>query len=115
MASSCGTLPVSERSRTGCSTEGLNRPVVQYGREDGCSITGGYVYRGPRLPSLRGAYVYGDFCSGRVWALRFDGSGVTEHLELVDSELRISSFGLDESGELYILSFDEKIYRLVAR
>ena len=101
--------------RTGCSTEGLTRPVVQYGREDGCSITGGYVYRGSRLPSLRGAYVYGDFCSGRIWALRFDGSVVTEHLELVDSELRISSFGLDESGELYILSFDEKIYRLVSR
>ena len=101
--------------RTGCSTEGLARPVVQYGREDGCSITGGYVYRGSRLPSLRGAYVYGDFCSGRIWALRYDGSVVTEHLELIDSDLRISSFGLAESGELYILSFDEKIYRLVSR
>ena len=101
--------------RTGCSTEGLTRPVVQYGREDGCSITGGYVYRGSRLPQIKGAYVYGDFCSGRIWALRYDGSVVTEHLELVDSDLRISSFGLDESGELYILSFDEKIYRLVSR
>ncbi len=100
---------------TGCSTEGLIRPVVQYGREDGCSITGGYVYRGSRLPSLRGAYVYGDFCSGRIWALRYDGTVVSEHLELIDSELRISSFGLDESGELYVLSFDEKIYRLASR
>lgn len=100
---------------TGCSTEGLIRPVVQYGREDGCSITGGYVYRGSRLPSLRGAYVYGDFCSGRIWALRYDGTVVSEHLELIDSELRISSFGLDESGELYILSFDEKIYRLAGK
>ena len=101
--------------RTGCSAEGLKRPVVQYGREGGCSITGGYVYGGSRLPSLRGAYVYGDFCSGRIWALRLDGSAVTEHIEIVDSELRISSFGLDESGELYILSFDEKVYRLVRR
>ncbi len=100
---------------TGCSIEGLVRPVVQYGREDGCSITGGYVYRGSRLPSLRGAYVYGDFCSGRIWALRYDGTVVSEHLELIDSELRISSFGLDESGELYILSFDEKIYRLAGK
>ena len=100
---------------TGCSTEGLIRPVAQYGREDGCSITGGYVYRGSRLPSLRGAYVYGDFCSGRIWALRYDGAVVSEHLELIDSELRISSFGLDESGELYILSFDEKIYRLAGK
>lgn len=101
--------------RTGCSAEGLKRPVIQYGREGGCSITGGYVYGGSRLPSLRGAYVYGDFCSGRIWALRFDGSAVTEHLEIVDSELRIPSFGLDESGELYILSFDEKVYWLVRR
>ena len=57
--------------------------------------------------------MYGDFCSGKIWALRYDGSAVTEHLELVDSELRISSFGVGQSGELYILSFDEKIYRLV--
>ena len=58
--------------------------------------------------------MYGDFCSGKIWALRHDGSAVTEHLELVDSELRISSFGVDQSDELYILSFDEKIYRLVS-
>ena len=100
--------------RRGCSTEGLEPPIVEYGRGDGCSVTGGYVYRGTRLPSLYGAYVYGDFCSGKIWALRYDG-GVTEHLEIVDSELRISSFGVDRSGELYILSFDEKIYRLVDR
>ena len=98
----------------GCSAEGLEPPVAEYGRDGGCSVTGGYVYRGSRLPSLYGAYVYGDFCSGKIWAFRHDGSAVTEHLELVDSELRISSFGVDQSGELYILSFDEKIYRLVS-
>ena len=97
----------------GCNAEGLEPPIAEYGRGDGCSVTGGYVYRGSRLPSLYGAYVYGDFCSGKIWALRYDGSAVTEHLELVDSELRISSFGVGQSGELYILSFDEKIYRLV--
>ncbi len=98
-----------------CNGEGLEPPVVQYGRRDGCSVTGGYVYRGSRLPSLFGAYVYGDYCSGKIWALRYDGVTVTEHLELIDSDLRISSFGVDPSGELYILSFDEKIYRLVPR
>ena len=88
-------------------------PVTEYGRDEGCSVTGGYVYRGARLPSLRGAYVYADFCSGRIWALRYDGSEVTEHMKVVDSGLQISSFAEDRSGELYVLSFDGKIYEFV--
>ena len=94
-----------------CSHDGLELPVFQYGREGGCSITGGYVYRGSRLASLYGAYVYGDFCSGKIWALRHDGVRVTEQMEIVDSPLNISAFGEDRSGELYILSFDGFIYR----
>ena len=78
---------------------------------DGCSVTGGYVSRGSRLPSLYGAYVYGDFCSGRIWALRYDGAQITEQLELVNSALNIASFGEDADGELYILSFDGRVYR----
>ncbi|MCH7654094.1 MAG: glucose sorbosone dehydrogenase, partial [Chloroflexi bacterium] len=70
-----------------------------------------YVYRGTRLPSLYGAYVYADFCSGKIWALRFDGAQVTEQIEIADTDLRISSFGLGRDGEIYILSFDGKIYR----
>ena len=89
-------------------------PVAEYGREDGCSVTGGYVYRGSSLPSLYGAYVYGDYCSGRIWALRHDGDEVTEHMQIVDSGLRIPSFAEDAAGELYVLSFDGTIYRLVA-
>ncbi len=99
----------------GCDKTGLEAPITEYGRDDGCSVTGGFVYRGQRLPSLYGAYVYGDFCSGKLWALRYDGGAVTEHLELVDSNLSISAFGPDQSGELYILSFDNKIYRLRSR
>ena len=95
-----------------CLTEGLEMPVVEYGREGGCSITGGYVYRGSRLQTLYGAYVYGDFCSGKLWALRYDGARVTEHLQLADTNMRIASFGEDQSGDLFILSFDSKIYRL---
>ena len=95
-----------------CEASGLVLPIVEYSHQDGCSITGGYVYRGSRIPSLYGAYVYGDFCSGKIWALRFDGIQVTEHVELMDSDLTISSFGEDEDGELYILSFDGKIYRM---
>ena len=98
----------------GCDTQGLEMPVAEYGREGGCSVTGGYVYRSDRLPSLYGAYVYGDFCSGKIWALRYEGGQVTEQLELVDSRLEISSFGEDESGEIFVLSFDGGMYRLVA-
>ncbi len=97
---------------TNCSKEGLRLPLVEYNHDEGCSVTGGYVYRGSRLKMLYGAYVYGDYCSGRIWALRYNGSTVTENLQLVDSDLEISSFGEDESGGLYILSFDGKIYSL---
>lgn len=95
-----------------CDKTGLELPIIEYTHAEGCSITGGHVYRGSRVTSLYGAYVYGDFCSGKIWALRFDGVQVTEHLELVDSPLQISSFGEDADGELYILSFDGKIYQL---
>ena len=98
----------------GCDRQGLEMPIAEYGREGGCSVTGGYVYRGARLPSLYGAYVYGDFCSGKIWALRYEGGQVTEQLELVDSRLEISSFGVDQDGEIFVLSFDGGIYRVVA-
>ncbi|MBI2303569.1 MAG: PQQ-dependent sugar dehydrogenase [Chloroflexi bacterium] len=97
---------------TGCNTAGLEMPVAVYGRDDGCSVTGGFVYRGPGLPSLQGAYVYGDFCSGKIWGLRHDGRSVTEHLLLVDSNLSITSFAQDVASNLYILSRNEGIYRL---
>ena len=97
-----------------CDRDGLEMPVVEYGRDGGCSITGGYVYRGDRLPSLAGAYVYGDFCSGKIWAVRLEDGAVAEHRLLVDSDLRLAAFGEGPAGELYMLSFDEKIYRFAA-
>ena len=100
--------------RSDCDRTRLEMPVAQYGREGGCSVTGGYVYRGSRLPSLYEAYVYGDYCSGRIWALRHDGDEVIEHLQIADSSLRIPSFGEDADGDLYVLSFDGTIYRFAA-
>lgn len=88
-----------------CDKTGLILPVFEYPTSGGnCSITGGFLYRGELLPSLKGAYVYADYCSGKVWALQYDGSRVTEHLELIDSDIRISSFGIDRSGNLYVLA-----------
>ena len=95
----------------GCDAEGLALPVAEYGREGGCSVTGGHVYRGRRIPSLYGAYLYGDYCSGKIWALRHDGDAVTEHIEIADTGLAISSFGEDASGEVYVLTFEGVIYR----
>ncbi|MFQ5933715.1 MAG: glucose dehydrogenase, partial [Dehalococcoidia bacterium] len=62
---------------------------------------------------LLGAYIYGDFCSGKIWGLRYDGENVTEQMLLVDSDLSITSFGQDMAGNLYVLSRNEGIYHLV--
>ena len=97
---------------SGCDRSGLEMPIVEYDHSEGCSITGGHVYRGRGMPSLLGSYVYADFCSGVIWALRYDGEQVTEHMRLVDSGLNISSFGRDQAENLYILTLDGGIYTL---
>ncbi len=101
-------------SISNCNKNGLMLPISEYSHADGCSVTGGYVYRGNLLNELSGAYIYGDFCSGKIWALRFNGSQVTENVQLLDTQLQISSFGEDAAKELYVLSFDGKIYRLAS-
>ncbi|MBP1972422.1 PQQ-dependent sugar dehydrogenase [Cohnella thailandensis] len=96
----------------GCEPEGLAEPVWEYGRDEGQSVTGGYVYRGDAIPALDGWYVYGDYVSGRIWALRVPESGKPQNELLLESKRNITSFGTDGSGELYLCTPDE-IYRLV--
>lgn len=98
---------------TGCNESGLTLPVIEYDHSQGCSVTGGYVYRGDQATSLQGYYVYGDYCSGNIWALAYDGSVVAENILLVDSELSITAFGEDLTGNLYILDRQGGIYRLI--
>lgn len=99
-----------------CDTAGLTLPVAEYGRSLGCSVTGGYVYRGRAYPKLSGAYFYGDYCTGRIWALARNGEGVWVSTEmLVDSSLRISSFAEDQAGELYVIGLGGQILQLAAR
>ena len=87
-----------------CSSAGLTLPVAEYDHGAGdCSVTGGYVYRGSS-PALRGTYLYGDFCSGRIWGLRHNGVAWENRL-LLDSTLQISTFGEDEGGELYVADY----------
>src|SRR5438132_1372769 len=96
-----GTLCYNPSS--GCNDGTLTLPTLEYGHlPDNCSITGGYRYRGGRFPQLFGRYFYGDYCSGRIW----NGiqSGQTwSSAQLIDSALRITSFGEDEGGELYVV------------
>ena len=102
-APSCQTQP--------CDTTGLEMPIWEYSHNLGSSITGGYVYRGPSVPELEGKYIYGDFGSGRIWSLEYDGVNPPSNALLIDTNLGIASFGVDENQELYICSFDGKIYR----
>ena len=96
---------------TNCNTAGLILPVWQYPRSLGQSITGGYVYRGSEIPELVGKYIYADYASGRIWSLAYDGPAQVENVELFNTNLRISSFGTDEDGELYLSAFDGQVYR----
>jgi glucose/arabinose dehydrogenase len=88
--------------RDGCSTEGLTLPVHDYGRDEGCSVTGGYVYRGRAIPELVGHYLFSDYCTGTVWSLRRDEAGRATVSTLLEAGTNISSFGEDEAGELYL-------------
>ncbi len=89
---------------SGCVTTGLTLPVVEYGRNLGVSVTGGFVYRGGTFPRMQGLYFYGDFGSGRIWGLRQQGS-VWQNTELLDSTINISTFGEDEAGNLYVADY----------
>lgn len=104
---------------SGCDQRGLTLPVHEYTRAQGdVSITGGYVYRGQRLPGLSGAYLFGDYVSGRIWALRRTGTTNTADSFRAELLLRaqgigLSTFGQDEQGEIYVAGLsDGVIYRL---
>ena len=84
-----------------CDTAGLTIPVVEYDHSQGCSVTGGYVYRGATYPGMQGVYLYGDYCSGRIWGLVQPGGDAQSAL-LLDTALAIVSFGESEAGELFV-------------
>jgi glucose/arabinose dehydrogenase len=97
-----------------CDRKGLALPVAEYDHDEGCSVTGGVVYRGSRFPQLQGIYFYGDYCSGRIWGLRQSGAEWMNKM-LKDSGLSISTFGEDEAGEVYVADYGKgNIYRIEA-
>lgn len=98
--------------RGDCDLMAFVEPVATYGRSEGCSVTGGYVYRGAQFPQLVGQYIYGDFCSGRVWSVQPGASGWQISIVAETGE-QISSFGEDRAGELYLVSYNGSIWRVV--
>jgi glucose/arabinose dehydrogenase len=100
---------------TGCATGGLVLPVLEYSHADGCSITGGFVYRGSALPALKGTYFYSDYCEGFIRSFRFSGGAAAEQKEwsLGDTG-QVLSFGLDAAGELYVMTADGRVLRFSA-
>ncbi len=90
-------------------------PVFEHGHAESRSVTGGYVYRGTKYPDLAGAYVYGDYETGKIWALRYDAQAkkVTWHRQLADTALHIVCFAEDAAGELYLLDYTGTVNRLI--
>lgn len=91
----------------------LTPPTVEHHHSEARSLTGGVVYHGKSLPGLRGAYVYGDYSTGKIWGVKHDGTQVTWHQEIADTPFAISGFGLDKDGELIVIDHLTGFYRLV--
>jgi glucose/arabinose dehydrogenase len=101
----------------GCDQAGLTMPVAVYdhGAQGGCSITGGYVYRGAAFPQLAGIYLYADYCTGHLWAMARQGDTWASR-QVGQADIQASSFGEDDAGELYLTDHGGgTLYRLVAR
>jgi hypothetical protein len=97
-----------------CNQAGLTLPVVTYTHSDGCSITGGYVYRGAALPALQGQYFYSDYCSHFIRSFHWENGQVSAETEwpTLDPGDNVTSFGEDASGELYLITQGGVIYRI---
>ncbi|HVL47043.1 MAG TPA: PQQ-dependent sugar dehydrogenase [Candidatus Thermoplasmatota archaeon] len=103
----------TKRFKSGEASGNVVFPVAEYDHGGGhCSVTGGYAYRGGRIPDLVGTFVYGDFCSGTIWGTRAEnGTWVTR--KLLDTDHRIASFGEDEAGELYVVDIGGRVLRVI--
>ncbi len=95
-----------------CDTTGLTLPIAEYTRDKGISVIGGFVYRGSKIPDLCGAYLYGDFGSGRIWGLQYQNLTVKRKKLLINTKFPISSFGTGEDFEIYVVNFSGSIYKL---
>jgi glucose/arabinose dehydrogenase len=99
---------------SGCNTTGKVKPLVEYTHAYGCSVTGGFVYRGSAYPMLRGGYFFADYCSGATWTISATAASPARRTFIKGTSFNISSFGEDEGGELYVVDHrGGAIYRIV--
>jgi glucose/arabinose dehydrogenase len=98
--------------KAGCASVAYTPPVAEYSHREGCSVTGGYVYRGAIAQNLDGIYIYGDYCSGRIWTLQRLETGQWESKTWLDTSFAISSFGEDGAGEIYVIDHGGGVYRI---
>jgi glucose/arabinose dehydrogenase len=97
-----------------CNTGALVLPVIEYDHDSGCSVTGGYIYHGTMSPRLNGMYIYGDYCSGKIWGATRNADGSVTTRELLDVSFNISTFGEDVNGEVYVGGYSNgTLYRIV--
>jgi glucose/arabinose dehydrogenase len=97
---------------TGCNSSGLILPIAEYDHSEGSAVVGGYVYSGAALPQLQRAYVFGDFGSGRIWELRENAPGNWTRTLLLSTGRSLSSFGQDQSGEIFVLDYSGVLLKL---
>jgi len=97
---------------SGCDPAAVTMPVAEYGHDQGCAIVGGVVYRGAAIPALDGAYLFGDYCSGTLWAIDAAGGDLAP-VRLLATGLSISSIGTDDAGEVYLTDLKGTLAQLV--
>jgi glucose/arabinose dehydrogenase len=105
-----GSHPYSDQATT--DTTGLTEPIFDYGHDSGCSVAGGFVYRGKGLPDFHGVYLFGDYCSGLIWGLVPNDKNSWDTKILFSTGYNIASFAEDQNGEIYLLDLNGSIYRL---
>ncbi|MFN7973097.1 MAG: PQQ-dependent sugar dehydrogenase [Acidobacteriota bacterium] len=96
----------------GAASASFAEPVIDYGRKDGASVTGGYVYRGEKQKGLQGVYLYADFVTGSIWGLRHVDGKVVAQRRVLEQPKNIASFGQGPDGELYVCAFDGHVYHV---
>ncbi|MBI5567038.1 MAG: PQQ-dependent sugar dehydrogenase [Chloroflexi bacterium] len=101
--------------QSNCDRSGLVLPIAEYSHAEGCSVTGGYVYRGAQYPALQGQYFFADYCIGTIWSLTRDTTGEWSRADRLAADVRISSFGEDVNGELYVIDHGGAVYRMTMK
>ena len=97
---------------TDCRRKGMTMPLAVYGHDVGCSVTGGYVYRGTTYPDLKGVYLFGDYCSGRIWGVDAAGPSTQTAVQLANTATLASSFGEDQAGNIYLVDHAGEIWMI---